>query len=86
MTPKEEINTLIEKLIGKSRSEMISILADYEVQIDIEDKYDFDKQLLYAHASGVIQIVRNVEQPDGALKEYRESDDPIYYDLINKYK
>ena len=86
MTPKEEINIFVEKLLGKTQEEKLNLLCDKEVEIDIEDKYNLEIQLYYQYVAGLIQIVRHIPDNDFALREFRDLDSPVWYEIIHRYK
>ena len=86
MTPKEEINQFVEKLLGKTHEEKLNLLCDKEIEIDIEDKYNLEIQLYYHYVAGLIQIVRHIPDNDFALREFRDTDNPVWYEIIHRYK
>ncbi len=76
----------MDKLLTMSKSERLSFLGTMSNDLCSCDMYDLDSQLKHCHVVGAYQIVSTLSDNciNFALREYEMN--PIWYDVINRYK
>ena len=87
---KDKVNTIIDELILCDSSDRMSKEVSTKIdRVDAGSMFDFEQQLLYTHLLNIGNIIselshKSIHFTKSALREYKESTNPIWIDIVNK--
>lgn len=89
---KGKINNIIDELLAiDNLGKIKSIISVKMGMVNIEDKFNFENQLQFSHLSNIMSIFFELEDKPilfvkAGLREYKELDNPIIIDILNRIK
>ena len=87
---KSKVNVIIDKLMLCDSSYRMSKEVSTKIdRVDAGNMFDFEQQLLYTHLLNISNIIselshKSIHFTKSALREYKESTNPIWIDIVNK--
>ena len=87
---KDKVNEIIDELIFCDSSDRMSKEVSTKIdRVDAGNMFDFEQQLLYTHLLNIGNIIselshKSIHFTKSALREYKESINPVWIDIVNK--